>query len=58
MVIYELEYFNGGKDVVIKYSDDKGNTHKTTRKVKNGSFKFNNDNWEVREISEMGITVL
>ena len=58
MVIYEVEYFNGGKDVVIKYSDNKGNTHMTTRKVKNGFFKFDNDNWEVSQLSDMGITVL
>ena len=58
MVLYAVEYFNGGKDVVIKYSDNKGNTHMTTRKVKNGSFKFDNETYKCDELEEYGIVIL
>ena len=58
MVIFAVELFNGGNDIVIHYDDNYGRKHTVSRKVKNGCFKFNNDNWEVSELSEMGITVL
>ena len=57
MVIFAVELFNGGNDIVIHY-DNYGQPHFVSRKVKNGFFKFNNDNWEVSQLSDMGITVL
>lgn len=58
MVIFAVELFNGGNDIVIHYDDNYGIPHFVSRKVKNGFFKFNNDNWEVSQLSDMGITVL
>ena len=58
MVIFAVELFNGGNDIVIHYDDNYRRPHFVSRKVKNGFFKFNNNNWEVSQLSDMGITVL
>ena len=52
-----VEFFNGGSDVVLFYSDDKGHCHKTSRKIKNGHFKFDNCSWNVDELEEYGVVV-
>lgn len=58
MVIFAVELFNGGNDIVIHFDDNYGIPHFVSRKVKNGFFDFNNDNWEVSKLYDMGITVL
>ena len=57
MSLYMVEFFNGGSDAVLFYSDNKSHCHKTSRKVKNGHFKFDNCSWNVDELEEYGVVV-
>lgn len=57
MNLWKAEFFNRGTDVVLFYEDNKGHQHRTSRKVKNGHFKFDNCSWNVDELEEYGVVV-
>lgn len=57
MNLWRVYFFNKGTDVVLFYEDNEGHQHRTTRKVKNGQFRFNYRSWSVDELEEYGVVV-